>query len=162
MVGYWNSDWLLDDKYGIAINRDFRPVQNSSFLLHCHWLRWTIQLLREIRPVTFRMATSNSVYRLCMVWAHLWKPRRLTFSHRIQVRLTDFQFGGTGFQFVSTGKSVSQTSWTWSLYKKVSCHGFSHAGLHKKRTYTYSGISCLYWVHLSWTMRSYAQGTCNF
>ncbi len=33
--------------------------------IHCYWLRWTIQLLEEVRPVGFRMATSNSVDRLC-------------------------------------------------------------------------------------------------
>ncbi len=57
------------DKYGIAFDRDFRPVRNSSLLLHCYWLRWTIQLLEEVQPVGFRMATSNSVNRLwnCLI-----------------------------------------------------------------------------------------------
>ncbi len=33
----------------------------------------------------------------------LWDPRILTFSHWNQVRLTDFQFGDTGFLFISIG-----------------------------------------------------------
>ncbi len=63
------------DKYGIAINRDCQPVRNSSLLIYCYWLRWRIQLLEEVRPVGFRLATSSSFtdcdtcyswsYRLC-------------------------------------------------------------------------------------------------
>ncbi len=33
----------------------------------------------------------------------LWKPQRLTFFHRNQVQLIDFQFSTTGFEFVSAG-----------------------------------------------------------
>ncbi len=33
----------------------------------------------------------------------LQKPGRLTLLHRNQVQLTDFQCGGTEYQFVSTG-----------------------------------------------------------
>ena len=67
------------DRYGIAFNRDCRPVRNSSLLLHCYWVRWTIQLLEGVRPVGFRMATSNSVNRL---WnkANLWWVSTRKFS----------------------------------------------------------------------------------
>ena len=37
----------------------------------------------------------------------LRKPQRLTFFYRNQVQLTDFQFGVTGFEFVSTGVELS-------------------------------------------------------
>ncbi len=39
---------------------------------------------------------------------HVRKSWRLTFSHRNRVRLTDFQFGSTGCQFVSTGIEFRQ------------------------------------------------------
>ncbi len=45
-------------------NGDSREVQNSSLLLHCYWLGWTIQPLEEVRPVGFSKASSNSVNRL--------------------------------------------------------------------------------------------------
>ncbi len=77
----------------------------------------------------------------------LRKPQRLTFSHGNQVRLTDFQFGTTGFEFVCTGSElkscesnsipVETTSnpvcQTWFLWKKVSLRGFRSTLSEKKR-----------------------------
>ncbi len=88
----------LGEKYGIGINRDCRQVRNSSLSLHCYWslflvltteinscinsncywLRWTIQLLEEVWPEGFRMATSSSVNRLWYICWWWWLTPRST------------------------------------------------------------------------------------
>ncbi len=46
--------------------------------LHCNWLRWTIQLLEDVWPLEFRMATSSFVYRL---WYEIVKLDVVTLKY---------------------------------------------------------------------------------
>ena len=50
----------------------------------------------------------------------LRKPERLIFSHRNQVRLTDFQIGRTEFQFVSTRMNSKSVVPNWKSVNFIS------------------------------------------
>ncbi len=66
------------------LNFDVVPKIQFMNRQYCYWLRWTIQLLEEVRPVGFRMVTSSSVYRLWDRQKFYFGFRPCWFSHQLR------------------------------------------------------------------------------
>ncbi len=82
----------------------------SELGLHCYWLRCTIQLLEEERPVGFRMATSNSVNRL---WSMLTFWFSICFKQLLSIKVSSIYHRGL--------KSVTKCYALHSFEAAVNC-----------------------------------------